>query len=176
VMLKVMDGLKIFDRSYDIPPFLLLGGHGSRCVLPFLQYITCKEQEEKVCIGVPCGTSYWQVGDSMEQNGCFKMSLTKAKINLVEKKESWGLEGTVDKTDIVVVFTYAWEKSYNRNGSNKKAVPECGWGPLNYNLLLQPEISGENRNVVMLSSDVSPEELNLMQGLSGTLTNKIVMF
>ena len=104
------------------------------------------------------------------------MALTKAKRNLDEKKESWGLEGTVDKTDIVGVVTYAWENSFHRIGSNKKAVAERGWGPLNYNLLLHPEISGENRNAVTLSSDVSPEELNLTQGLSGTLTNKIVMF
>ena len=104
------------------------------------------------------------------------MALTKAKRNLVEKKESWGLKGTVDKTDIVGVVTYAWENSFHRIGSNKKAVAKFGWGPLNYNLLLHPEIRGENGNAVVLSSDVSPEELNLTQGLSGTLTNKIVMF
>ena len=175
-ILKFMDGLNLFDRSDGVPPFLLLDCHGSRFELPFLQYITCKEHEWKVCIGVPYGTSYWQVGDSTEQNGCFKMALTKAKRNLVEKKESWGLEGTVDKTDIVGVVTYAWENSFHRIGSNKKAVAKFGWGPLNYNLLLHPEISGENGNTVALSSDVSPEELNLTQGLSGTLTNKIVMF
>ncbi len=175
-MLKFMDGLNLFDRSNGVPPFLLLNGHGSRFGLSFLQYIACKDHEWKVFIGIPYITSYWQVGDSMEQNGCFKMALTKAKRNLVEKKECWGLEGTVDKTDIVGMVNYAWEISFQRLESNKKAVAERRWGLSNYNLLLHPEISGENGNAVALSSDVSPEELNLMQGLSGTLTNKIVMF
>jgi hypothetical protein len=89
-MLQFMDKLNIFHRSYGVNPFLLLDGHGSRFELPFLEYITCKDHKWKVCIGVPYGTSYWQVGDSAEQNGCFKMALTKAKRNLVEKKRKLG--------------------------------------------------------------------------------------
>jgi hypothetical protein len=33
----------------------------------------------------------------MEQNGCFKMALTKAKRSLVEKKERWCVEGEIEK-------------------------------------------------------------------------------
>ena len=33
--------------------------------------------------GVPYATSYWQVGDSAEQNGMFKMKLGEAKRKLV---------------------------------------------------------------------------------------------
>jgi len=40
-----------------------------------------------VCIGVPYGTSYWQVGDSPEQNGCYKMALTSEKAALVIKSK-----------------------------------------------------------------------------------------
>lgn len=175
-MLKFMDDLNLFDRSDGVPPFLLLDGHGSRFELPFLEYITCKDHEWKVSIGVPYGTSYWQVGDSTEQNGCFKMALTRAKRNLVEKKESWGLEGTIEKTDIVSIVTYAWERSFARQSTNIKAVAERGWGPLNYNLLLHPEINLTNNNTNRLVSAIQPEELNLTEGLSGTLTNKIVLF
>jgi hypothetical protein len=174
-MLQFMDKLNIFDRSDGVNPFLLLDGHGSRFELPFLEYITCKDHKWKVCIGVPYGTSYWQVGDSAEQNGCFKMALTKAKRNLVEKKESWGLEGTIEKTDIMGLVTYAWEHSFSRKESNKKAVAERGWGPLNYNILLHPEINSAKKENV-LTSDINPDELNLTTGLSGTLTNKIVSF
>jgi hypothetical protein len=92
-----MDDLNLFDRQDGINPFLLLDGHGSRFELPFLEYVTCKDHVWKVCIVVPYGTSYWQVGDSAGQNGCFKMALTKGKRNLVKKKESWGLEGTIEK-------------------------------------------------------------------------------
>jgi hypothetical protein len=34
--------------------------------------------------------SYWQVGDSSEQNGCFKMALIRAKSELVLKKKTMG--------------------------------------------------------------------------------------
>ena len=86
-MLEALDRLNIFDRSEaGLNPFILLDGHGSRFELDFLKYVNKKETKWEVCIGLPYGTSYWQVGDSSEQNGCFKMSLTRAKQELVTKK------------------------------------------------------------------------------------------
>ncbi len=56
-------------------------------------------------------------------------------------------------------------------------MAERGWGPLNYNLLLHPEINMANgTGTNQLVSAIQPEELNLTEGLSGTLTNKIVLF
>ncbi len=81
------------------------------------------------------------MGDSAEQNGCFKMALSKAKRWLVEKKENGGIIGTIEKSDIVGLVTYAWKNSFDRIACNRKAVAERGWGPLNYNLLLHPEIT-----------------------------------
>jgi hypothetical protein len=108
---------------------------------PFLEHITNKEYEWKVCISVPCGTPYWQVGDSMEQNGCFKMALAKAKHERVDKEENSGLVGTIEKTDIVALVGCAWNQSFARVVSSQKSVVECRWGPLCYNLLLHPEIN-----------------------------------
>ena len=34
----------------------------------------------------------------------------------------------------------AWDESFAHIAINQKAVAEQGWGPLNYNLLLHPEI------------------------------------
>jgi hypothetical protein len=66
-MLKTLDELNVFDRSEDdIPPFLLLDGYGSRFDLEVLEYVNSVETNWRVCIGVPYGTSYWQVGDSTE--------------------------------------------------------------------------------------------------------------
>ncbi len=71
--------LNVFDRSTGLNPFLLLDGHGSRFELDFLSYSHAEDTVWDVCIGLPYGTSFWQVGDSMEQNGCFTMALTKTK-------------------------------------------------------------------------------------------------
>jgi hypothetical protein len=74
-----------FNRT-EATPFLLLDGHGSRFQLPFLDYITAEETKWTVCIGVPYGMHVWQVSDSSEQNGAFKMAITVAKQNILEKK------------------------------------------------------------------------------------------
>jgi hypothetical protein len=57
-MLQFMDRLNLFYRSDVISPFLLLDGHVSRFELPFLEYITCKDHEWNMCIGVPYQTSW----------------------------------------------------------------------------------------------------------------------
>jgi len=100
-MLSYIDTKEVFDRSTGLSPFLLLDGHGSRCDLEFLEYINSEETKWHVNIGLPYGTSYWQVGDSTEQNGCFKMALSKAKQELVTKKNDAGLPFEINKTDIV---------------------------------------------------------------------------
>jgi len=100
-MLSYIDTKEVFNRSTGLNPFLLLDGHGSRFDLEFLEYINSEETKWHVNIGLPYGTSYWQVGDSTEQNGCFKMALSKAKQELVTKKNDAGLPFEINKTDIV---------------------------------------------------------------------------
>ena len=139
-MLRVIDRFKVFDRSDGIAPFLLLDGHGSRFELPFLKYINAADTKWNACIGLPYGTAYWQVGDSSEQNGCFKMALTKHKRELLRRKELVGAEFAIDKQDITYIVGQAWANSFARVENNKKAIAERGWGPLNFNCLLHPEI------------------------------------
>jgi hypothetical protein len=68
-MLRYIDEKHVFDRTTGLAPFLLLDGYGSRFELEFLEYIHSDETKWVVNIGLPYGTSYWQVGDSTEQNG-----------------------------------------------------------------------------------------------------------
>jgi hypothetical protein len=183
-LLKYLDELEVFDRSTGLNPFLILDGHGSRFELDFLEYINTCETKWNVNIGLPYGTSYWQVGDSTEQNGCFKMALTKAKQKLVTAKNDAGLPFEINKTDVVKLVKEAWEVSFARVNTNRKAVLERGWGPkaLNYNVLCHPEIKsskpqGDNaaEKMITLVSDLPPSELNLTSGLSGTLIERIVI-
>jgi hypothetical protein len=59
-----MDSLDLFPRGAEGGPlpFLLLDGHGSRFQLPFLRCTGNKDHKWNVCVGVPNGTAYWQVG------------------------------------------------------------------------------------------------------------------
>jgi len=184
--LKKIDGALTFDRT-EAKPFLLLDGHGSRFQLPFLDYITAEETQWTVCIGVPYGTHVWQVGDSSEQNGAFKMALTEAKQCVLEKKMNMQLKrANIERHDIVGLVHYAWEKSFARVRNNKKATAVRGWGPLTYNLLDSEELRREkNRNPVNSAYDLckiaghssgDPLALNFDNGLAGTMMDKIVDF
>jgi len=184
-MLETIDEIGVFDREgTGLNPFLLLDGHGSRFELDFLDYINTAETKWECCIGLPYGTSYWQVGDSSEQNGCFKMALTRAKQELVTKKNDAGLPFAIDKTDVVGLVRAAWNRSFARVRTNIKAVTSRGWGPkaLNYNCLLHPEIQATKHgttgkpHTLALKTTAAPEDLNLSDGLSATLIDKIVLY
>ena len=130
-MLRAMDLLNVFDRSDKFSPFLRLDGHSSRFELPFLQYINIPLTHRNVCVGVPYGTSYWQIGDSSEQNGCFIMVLTKYKRDLLTRKESVGGQFAIEKEDVTCLVTRAWQDSFACIRTNKNAIAERGWTPLN---------------------------------------------
>ena len=133
-MLKYLDSLGIHNNEQGQHPFLLLDGHHSRIELPFLEYIMSKEHWWICCFGVPYVTHNWQVADSTEQNGCFKMALTKAKgavTNPLNKAKFY-------QTDIIALVKTAWEQSFARVHSNKKAICERGWFALNKALQLHP--------------------------------------
>jgi hypothetical protein len=72
-MLGAMDSVGLYDPTNGCMPFLLLDGHGSQMKLPFLSYITSSYSRWMVCCGVFYGSHLWQVADSSELNGCFKM-------------------------------------------------------------------------------------------------------
>jgi hypothetical protein len=198
-MLSVMDKIQLFDRSDGVPPFLLPDGHGSCFDLKFLRYVNNPATKWNACIGVPYGTSYWQVGDSTEQNGCFKMALTRYKRELLAQKELVQAEFAINKEDVVYLVAQAWADSFARVRSNLKAIAERGWGPLHYNCLLHPEIAvtqlqlqkehehssnGDNDNTISSSetavsasqSALVAEQLNLSQGLAGTLMTLLLEY
>jgi hypothetical protein len=145
----------------------------------------------KACIGVPYGTSYWQVGDSTEQNGCFKMALTKHKRDLLAQKASVGAEFAIEKEDVIHFVHRAWNDFFARIKQNQNAIAERGWTPLTFNCLLHPEIlqtrtnkaigttateeagSVNTPNGDVISALDQVVQLNLSKGLSGKLMDTI---
>ena len=63
-MLKRIDQTGVFLRLPGPTSFLPLDGNGSRIELPFISYVNDPMHKWVVCIGVPNGTSLWQVGNS----------------------------------------------------------------------------------------------------------------
>jgi hypothetical protein len=77
-MLKYLDKLGIYDQSVAYP-FLLLDGHHSQMMRPFLGYTNDPEHKWVGCFGVPYAVHVWQVADASSLIGYFKIELTKAK-------------------------------------------------------------------------------------------------
>ena len=72
--------------------------------------------------------------------------------------------------------------SFARVNTNQNAVVNRGWGPkaLNYYVLLHPEISSSNPSnqpatINTVVTNVPASDLNLSDGLAGTLIDRIVV-
>ena len=134
-----LDSLRIYDedRKNGLIPFVLLDGHHSRFDVEFLCYVNDEKHRWNVTLGVPYGTAFWQVGDSSEQNGTFKMLLGKAKKELFEKKINFFLQGLqLIRYDILPLVNKCWPPAFADVPNNRKAISERGWNPFCRKLLL----------------------------------------
>jgi hypothetical protein len=138
-VLKHLDTHLQFDHE-EATPFFLLDGHRSRFELSLLDSVTDERTKGTVSIRVPYGTNLWQVGDSSQQKGAFKVRLTYEKKVLIEEKSKLYTECSIGKHDIVGLVNLCWNKSFERVDSNKHTMSEQGWNPLTYNLLDHPEL------------------------------------
>ena len=93
-MLKWIDTYYLQRAPSSPTPCLILDGHSYRFELPLLSYVTHSEHKWYPLIGIPYGTSIWQVGDSVEQNGCFKMHQYDYKNSVLNKKRELNLKDT----------------------------------------------------------------------------------
>jgi hypothetical protein len=137
-MLEIIDSHEVFDRS-EGTPVLLLDGHHSRLKIPFLSYINDDKHKWTVCLGVPYGTHLWQVADAPELNGTFKIALWKEKRKYLREKRLAGMNN-FSPTDIIPLVNTAWDKSFARVPTARKAIQKRGWYPLNYRLLDDPNL------------------------------------
>ena len=113
-ILRYMDSIEMFTHEDGKIPFLLLDAHGSRLTLEFLRYVNDPSHKWCVCIGVPYGTSLWQVADSEELNASFQIACSICKeLILCNKFRSCKIQ-TVTRYEILPCLTEAFQKSYAR--------------------------------------------------------------
>jgi hypothetical protein len=151
-----LDKLGIYERTPNLIPFSLFDAHDSRLQTPFLGYINDESHLWKSCIGLPNGTHSWQVGDSEEQNGSYKVETTREKAELVLYKTRIGMDGTIEKHDAIPILNIVWPKSFGRPETNKKAISDRGWYPANRRLLTDPEILKTKAKINETTSTVTP--------------------
>jgi hypothetical protein len=136
---------------------------------------------------VPYGTHLWQVADSSQINGKFKIEIGKEKSEYLQHKPS-NTSGFVI-TDIVPIVKSAFIKSFSNIKNAKKAIAERGWGPaLNYRLLLDNRLtqrpkeapinqphSAQPTNISTVAGDgILTMSFNMKEGWFADITDKLV--
>jgi hypothetical protein len=182
-ILQWLDKNGIYERVPGGPePFLVLDGHESRLSPVFVDYITDPQHIWHVNLGIPHATSYWQVGDSSEQNGHFKQLLSEAKKELIAYKIKHNLPIALNSEDIIPLVNKSWHSSFANIRTNRKAIAVRGWNPLNRNLLLHKEIkisdtsesTNTGNNEIDDNNSTLPFALNSTTGKSGQCFQALV--
>jgi hypothetical protein len=172
-MLETIDKHNVMDRTNAKQPVLLLDGHHSRFELPFLHYIHDDNHPWTVCLGVPYGTHIWQVADSPEMNGSFKIALYKAKREYLQCKSNDNQKFV--PTDVIPLVNIAWEKSFARHEYVRRAIIKRGWGPLNFVLLdhpkLRPMVPTENETASQTTNENKSRQSNTETSTSTTVVD-----
>ena len=138
--LERLDELGVYERTPDRKPMALFDAHDSRLQIPLLRYINNPVTQWIFCIGLPNGTHKWQVGDSNEQNGAYKVEWAREKAILVQYRIRMGLSANLEKSDCLPLVNIVWPRSFGRSSTNSKAIADRGWYPCNRRLLTDPEI------------------------------------
>ena len=109
----------------------------------------------------PNGTSIWQLGNSNEKNGCYKMCCGKYKKKLTSKRFEMGLfKMNLVCTNIIPIVNYVLKKSFANVNNNFKAISDRGWGPLNRILLSHPEIINSQIKSTEIEDNPSISQVN----------------
>ena len=117
----MIDSIGVLNRSNNTKPFLLLDGHSSRFREPFVQYVKTSNTPWTVCVGVSYATHIWQVHDSNELNGAFKVKIQDAKLEYINKRGEYKFR-TI--SDVVPLVKICFESTFSNIENAKKATIE----------------------------------------------------
>jgi hypothetical protein len=107
-MLQRMDYLKLFNRTNGINPFLLYDGHVIRGAVLVVHFGV-----QSTIVVLYRGTIWYIIvssGQSVKQNGAFKIESKKAESDTVTSKTRSGLPVTLELSDIVRILNIALAK------------------------------------------------------------------
>jgi hypothetical protein len=77
-------------------------------------------------------------------NGAFKMGVMRTEKAIYNSKPD-SLKGKWKMTDIIPIVNGTFPTSFYWVDKSKKAVADCGWGPINYALLQHPEVGKQSQ-------------------------------
>lgn len=92
-------------------------------------------------IGVLYGTRLWQMGDSKQQHGTYKITLSIIKQMILELK-TWLMmqQSSIGANKFIFLINYVWATSFAQVEPNKYDITERGWNTLNRCNLLDNQL------------------------------------
>ena len=135
-----------------------------------MRYINNRDEEGKVvaganhkwniCLGLPNGTAYWQVGDSSEQNGMYK-NLTREAKEVIRVDQRINCERIkISRHHVLLIMSKVFNRSFGNVEGNKKAILQRGWNPLNRGCLSHPEVLKSKKVVTLSQQTLSQQTLS----------------
>jgi hypothetical protein len=91
-------------------------------------------------IGLPNATELWQLGDQSEQNGMYKMDLTREKQLLMQVKSRLQISQYLARSDILPILHRVLPTSFGETASNIRALIRLGWFHMNLALMHDPRV------------------------------------
>ena len=116
----------------------------------------------------------WQVADSKQQNGSFKIAIGKAKQKLLAKRLDTYMDSPgIYPTDIMSIVNDAWDCSFAVVKSNQTAIADRGWNPLNYCLLDDNDIKCTMTDSVSRQYHMMLKSTNISNMVSAPMNGQI---
>lgn len=115
------------------------------------------------------------LGDQREQNGDYKMNLTREKQGLLQYKQRMSLPQHLTRSDVLPVLHRVFPNSFGREDMNIRAMVRLGWYHMNRALINDPQVlqratSSASANASESQSFANTEalRLNVSHGVVGT--------
>lgn len=121
--LDKLDELEVFPRTSGGPILcVLLDAHDTHLQVEYLERVNRRIIDDDPAwmssIGLPNGTAVWQLGDSSEQNGSYKMAMTKEKDALILFKQRMEMPIAIQQCDVMPLIHHTVDPSFCRVESN----------------------------------------------------------
>ena len=140
-----LNKLSVFPGTSGGPiPYVLFDAHDTHLQVPYPvrvnRRIIYDDPAWMSSIGLPNGTAVWQLGDSSEQNGSYKMAMTSEKDALVLYKQRMEMPIAIQRCDVMPLVHRTVAPSFRRVESNIKALRVRGWVECNLVLMDHPDV------------------------------------
>lgn len=139
--------IKLIKKTH----IFILDGHHSHMDVEILAYVNETAHECFVCLGVPYSKHTWQLVDSSQINGVFKIQSAKTNCGCLWYKNN---NQSLTETDIVTIVKTAFSKGFANVVNTQKAIDKgsCWTNLYLYTQIMHQLHNWQNQAAIKLST------------------------